>query len=367
MLWSLAATELTGCEADGIGFGIHVLPIKPKGPNERKNRSRQPSQLCPATGCLKLAKLLELIFQHDFPPRPWFTRFLNADLLMTDNIEQDYKQLVDSNVDTRFLPGTSIEIVHELHSPAIPQHVLFDFDGTLSLVREGWPEIMVPMMVEVLSETRTTETPEELHELAYGFVMELTGKQTIYQMFRLVDEIEKRGGTAKPALEYKQMYHDRLMEKIESRRQDLRSGAVAPQAMVVPGSFELLSGLKERGAQLYLASGTDEDYVKEEVDLLQLTPFFGEHVYGAVADYKSFSKAQVIQRILETNKVDGAELLGFGDGYVEIENIKAVGGTAVAVASDEAGRSGKPDEWKRNRLIGVARTLWFRTTAKVKR
>ena len=88
-------------------------------------------------------------------------------------------------------------------------------------------------------------------------------------------------------------------------------------------------------------------------ELLQLTPFFGEHVYGAVEDFKSFSKAQVIQRILEVNQVEGAELLGFGDGYVEIENIKAVGGTAVAVASDESGRSGRPDPWKRNRLIGV--------------
>ena len=38
---------------------------------------------------------------------------------------------------------------------------------------------------------------------------------------------------------------------------------------------------------------------------------------------------------------------------VEIQNIRSVGGTAVAVASDEAGRSGKPDAWKRDRLIGV--------------
>jgi hypothetical protein len=38
---------------------------------------------------------------------------------------------------------------------------------------------------------------------------------------------------------------------------------------------------------------------------------------------------------------------------VEILNVKEVGGTAVAVASDEAGRSGKPDAWKRDRLIGV--------------
>ena len=29
-------------------------------------------------------------------------------------------------------------------------HVLFDFDGTLSLIRQGWPDVMVPMFTEVL-------------------------------------------------------------------------------------------------------------------------------------------------------------------------------------------------------------------------
>ena len=65
----------------------------------------------------------------------------------------------------------------------------------------------------------------------------------------------------------------------------------------------------------------------------------------------------VIERILRENRVDGRWLLGFGDGYVEIQNIKAAGGTAVAVASDEAGRSGKPDPWKRDRLVGAGADL----------
>ena len=276
---------------------------------------------------------------------------------MSDNIEKDYQPVVDGDVETEFLAGTHIEIVREVGSDHPPLHVLFDFDGTLSLIREGWPEIMVPMMVEILQETRTSESQEELHSLVYRFVMELTGKQTIYQMFRLVEEIERRGGEARPALEYKEMYHDRLMAKIESRRADLTTGAIPATQMLVPGSLELLAGLQERGVSLYLASGTDENYVKEEVEMLGLMPFFGRHVYGAVADYKSFSKAQVIERILQENSVEGADLLGFGDGYVEIENVKSAGGTAVAVASDESGRSGKPDAWKRERLIGVGADL----------
>ncbi|HRZ93278.1 MAG TPA: HAD family hydrolase, partial [Candidatus Paceibacterota bacterium] len=51
-------------------------------------------------------------------------------------------------------------------------------------------------------------------------------------------------------------------------------------------------------------------------------------------------------------------LLSFGDGYVEIQNTKEVGGLAVAVASDEARNgSGRMDEWKRQRLLGVGADL----------
>ena len=38
-------------------------------------------------------------------------------------------------------------------------YVLFDFDGTLSLIRQGWPEVMVPMFVEMLPETAARPTP----------------------------------------------------------------------------------------------------------------------------------------------------------------------------------------------------------------
>ena len=271
-----------------------------------------------------------------------------------NQLEQNYNRVVrQEDVVSEFLAGTQIEIVRPPQQKHAPEHVLFDFDGTLSLVREGWPEVMVPMMVEQLQATGTAESAEELSQVALKFIMELNGKQTIYQMMRLADEITQRGGSPQPPLEYKHMYHERLMKRIHSRREELRTGKLPADAMLVPGSVALLTTLQEKGASLYLASGTDENYVKEEVELLGLTDYFGDHIYGAVDDFKSFSKAQVIERILKTHQVEGAKLLGFGDGYVEIQNIKSVGGTAVAVASDEANRSGKPDAWKRDRLIGV--------------
>jgi phosphoglycolate phosphatase len=272
---------------------------------------------------------------------------------MSTALEDDYRPRVPLPAGSRFLPGTSIELVSDVRRTRPPRFALFDFDGTLSLIREGWMNIMLPMMVDVLAATGTGESPAELHALCSRFVFELTGKQTIYQMIRLAEEVRSRGGAAEDPAVYKHRFHERLMARIESRRAGLAARRIDPDAMLVPGSIELLRGLAARGVTLYLASGTDEHYVREECGLLGIGAFFGPHIYGAQDDVKAFSKQMVVERILRENGVRGDELLGFGDGYVEIDNVKAAGGTAIGVASDEAGRSGRPDAWKRERLIGV--------------
>lgn len=270
--------------------------------------------------------------------------------------EADYRPTA-SAVRTWFLPGTAIEVVHSVTQPGVFRHALFDFDGTLSLIREGWPDVMIPMMVEILLQTGTSESAQELQHLVRQFVTELTGKQTIYQMIRLAEEVAKRGGQPPDPLEYKQMYRDRLMKRIASRREGLRAGRIASQEMLVPGAIPLLEELQRRGVQLYLASGTDEPDVLEEARLLGLDRFFGRNIFGAIEDYKRFSKAMVIEHILKEHNIPGKALLGFGDGYVEIQNVKEVGGVAIAVATDEAHKSGRPDPWKRERLIGVGANL----------
>jgi phosphoglycolate phosphatase-like HAD superfamily hydrolase len=229
---------------------------------------------------------------------------------------------------------------------------LFDFDGTISTIRSGWVDVMVPMMVEALVETKSGESEAELTEIVREFVGRLTGRQTIYQMIELVENIEKRGGKALDPLEYKHRYLELLWVQIKDRVETLEKGYIAPEKYVVPGSFELLDMLQERGMKFYLASGTDHDYMKREAHLLGLERYFGEHIYGALDDYKSFSKAILIQRLINGAEAKGEEFLGFGDGYVEIENVKAVGGVTVGVASDETACE-RVDEWKRDRLVNV--------------
>lgn len=232
-------------------------------------------------------------------------------------------------------------------------HVLFDFDGTLSLIREGWPDVMAPMFAEMLP-ALPGETDADRLRLALDDIMRLNGKQTIYQMMQLADRIRERGGTPREPLWYKHEYLRRLNERIESRVAGLRRGDIKPDDLLVHKSRPLLEEIQRRGLSLYLASGTDEQFVKQEADLLDVTRYFGPQIYGALDDYKQFSKKVVIERILRENKIPGERLLSFGDGYVEIENTKEAGGLAVAVASDEAHNgSGQFDEWKRQRLLGV--------------
>ena len=245
----------------------------------------------------------------------------------------------------------------ELPLPLVPRpglrHVLFDFDGTLSLIRQGWPEIMVPMFLEMLP-SKIGETAEVARQLVFDDIMRLNGKQTIYQMIQLAERVRERGGEPRDPLWYKHEYLRRLDERIRARVVGLRSGATPPEALLVHAARPLLEHLRQRGLQLHLASGTDEPFVKEEARLLGLDGFFGPRIFGARDDYRSFSKRLVIERLLRENQITGAQLLAFGDGYVEIENTVEVGGLAIAVASDEeANGSGRVDEWKRRRLLGV--------------
>jgi phosphoglycolate phosphatase-like HAD superfamily hydrolase len=235
-------------------------------------------------------------------------------------------------------------------------HAIFDFDGTLSLIREGWQQVMEPMFVDELAALDAGEDVESLRRLVAEFVARLTGKQTIYQMFELVDQIRRRGGSPRDPLEYKHEYLRRLERRISDRIEGLSSGRLKPDQFLVPGAVDFLQGLRKRGIALCLASGTDEPFVKREAELLGLTAFFDGGVFGALDDYKSFSKKLVIDRIIREHRLSGRELLGVGDGFVEIENTRQVGGVALGVPVKED----EPtviDAWKRRRLIEAGAQL----------
>ena len=103
-----------------------------------------------------------------------------------------------NEADASALRWASVELPAPLEPRPEISHVLFDFDGTLSLIRQGWPEVMVPMFVEALPRL-PGETDEQIEQLVLDDIMRLNGKQTIYQMIQLVERIQERGGEASRA------------------------------------------------------------------------------------------------------------------------------------------------------------------------
>lgn len=253
------------------------------------------------------------------------------------------------------IEADNIEIINKKADNRIFKAALFDFDGTLSLIREGWQEVMVPYFFEEFrySLPDSALSDNEIISIITEFVDRLTGKQTIFQCMALKDEIVTRGGVAKEPMEYKNEYLRRLFLKIESRRNSLCNKTAEPADYMVSGAEDILVELKKNGIDIYCASGTDQPQVREEASFLQLDKYFGENIYGAL-DEKSdqCSKEVVINRLLNEKSINGNELLVFGDGFVEIELVKNVGGYAIALATDEKNKAGI-DEAKRKRLISA--------------
>jgi phosphoglycolate phosphatase-like HAD superfamily hydrolase len=232
-------------------------------------------------------------------------------------------------------------------------HVLFDFDGTLSWIRHGWPEIMCELFREHFP-AQTGETEEAIHELLIGGIIGLNGKPTIFQTKWFADLVTGRVGPMLDAESLRREYQSRLDAEIERRAGAIRAGQSTPDDFVVFGARPLLERIKALGLSPLILSSTIEHRVKEEAGILQIASYFGRHVYGSGVDPSQFSKMEVIQRLLRSEGISGENLLSFGDGPVEILNTKDVGGLAIAVASDETKNgSGVMDPWKRRQLLGA--------------
>ncbi len=245
-----------------------------------------------------------------------------------------------------------VETVHPGTSAPFARAAVFDFDGTVSLIRAGWVDIMVEMMLEVLTALRTGESEAELRGVVDPFIWRFTGADTLLQMSALAEQVTLRGGTPLDPRAYKQQFLSRLFAVSGQRIQELRDGRCAPDQYLVPGTRALLEDLRARGLRLYLASGTDDAHLKEEANLLDLTRYFDGGVYGSLPDPGAFSKRMLIEHILRLSGMRRHHLIGFGDGPVEIEELKRAGALAVGLATDEPEcRSTSP--WKRSNLIEV--------------
>jgi phosphoglycolate phosphatase len=256
-------------------------------------------------------------------------------------------------MNTRPLPQFTGDV--ELRPTFAPRpqitHVVFDFDGTLSWVRHGWPEIMFDVFARYLPPV-PGETDAARRAVMEDIVFGLNGRPTVVQMQRFSEVVGERGGPVLDAETLRAEFQERLDAEIAARLKIIRGGQAPQDAFVVFGARALLERLRTSGITPIVLSSTIEHRVKEEAEALGLTEYFGRHIYGSPADPRQYSKLAVFQRLLSEEGITGEHLLSFGDGPVEIISTKELGGLAIAVCSDENHNgSGVMDAFKRRQLL----------------
>lgn len=260
----------------------------------------------------------------------------------------------------RRVPGTEFEAVWADGRPPTDgfRHAIFDHDGTLSTLREGWEEVMAPMMLKAIfgpayGQTSAATVNTWQARIA-DFIDRTTGIQTLVQMQGLVELVREAGFV--PAAEvldhfgYKAIYNELLLEQVNQRIQRLRSRSLDREDFHIKNAIPLLSALREAGITLHLASGTDEADVIAEANELGFGEFFEDRIYGSIGEVTHEAKRVVIERIIKANGLSGSEIITFGDGPVEMRETRRRGGFAVGVCSDELRRFGF-NQGKRGRLI----------------
>ncbi|MGA3244656.1 MAG: PfkB family carbohydrate kinase [Bacteroidota bacterium] len=262
-------------------------------------------------------------------------------------------------------PKTEIEIVSSLPQRRSFTHVIFDHDGTISTLRQGWELIMEPMMVHAILGASEREADEALHAHVVAsvrdYIDKTTGMQTLAQMKGLVNLVRRfRCVPESEVLDefgYKKMYNGELSALVNRRIQKLERGELSVSDCTIKNAVEFLNHLHHEGAVLYLASGTDREDLELEADILGYRSLFGDRIYGAVGDVSFEAKRIVLEKILADigNKIQ-EKVLTFGDGPVEIRETHKKGGYTIGVASDEVRRYGL-NIAKRTRLIEAGADL----------
>jgi rfaE bifunctional protein kinase chain/domain len=267
-------------------------------------------------------------------------------------------ELAESLPRAQYIAGSEIELICGPLPDRQIRHAIFDHDGTISTLREGWEKIMEPMMIKsilgVQSETTDEKVRNRVKERVREFIERTTGIQTIAQMAGLVELVHEFGivpkGQIQSAASYKSIYNEELMALVRLRLAKLDRGELEVSDFTLKGAVPFLRAVRDAGIRLYLASGTDEDDVKNEAERLGYAELFNGGIFGSVGVIEKDAKKMVIERIL--NEVDGAfdQLIAFGDGPVEMREARRRGALAIGVASDELRRFGLNAE-KRSRLI----------------
>jgi phosphoglycolate phosphatase-like HAD superfamily hydrolase len=276
-----------------------------------------------------------------------------------------HPELASGPSQARYYDDSQIEIVNELPRNRSIKHAIFDNDGTISTLRQGWEQVMEPVMIRSILGQRRRETDENTYqkvsERVRSYIDRTTGVQTLVQMVGLVTMVKEFGFVPEEEIldehGYKEIYNQELLEGVNRRIDKMRSGELSTEDFAMKGAVDFLQTLRARGVNLYLASGTDHDDLVREAEILGYCELFQGRIYGAIGDINHEPKRKVLETILGAIDPEEGELVvTFGDGPVEIQETRKRNGIAVGVASDEIRRSGL-NLAKRSRLIQAGADL----------
>ncbi len=267
-------------------------------------------------------------------------------------------ELAEDSRRAEYLPDTSIEIIRDEIPRGQISHIIFDHDGTISTLRQGWEPIMEQVMMEYILgpsyKDVSTDEFRKVQQRVQMFIDQTTGIQTVVQMQGLVDMVREFGYVQPEnildAPGYKAIYNERLLEMVNRRMARIEAEELDVTDFTVRAAVEFVKTVRQAGMTCYLASGTDIEDVKNEASTLGYADLFNGGIFGSVGDINKFSKKILIARIIRDFNLNGPQLCCFGDGPVEIRETRKAGGLTVGVASDEVRRFGLNIS-KRERLI----------------
>ncbi|MCH2379846.1 MAG: HAD family hydrolase, partial [Pedosphaera sp.] len=207
-------------------------------------------------------------------------------------------------------------------------HVVFDFDGTLSWIRHGWPEVMQSLMAARFP-LSAGESPDDLRTSLFKDMYHFNGQPTSVYMEAMSQQIQERGGEADPS-EMLEAYLVQLDKIANGRHEQIRSESCNQDDFIVFGGRALIELMVARGLNVIILSGNPHGQVNEEAELLDLARYCQGHIYGH-KDANNFSKQSVIEDLMAEENFSGENLIAIGDGAGEILAAKALGGLAIAI------------------------------------
>lgn len=284
---------------------------------------------------------------------------------VSTNYKYNPELAINSNK-AAFIKNTQIELIN-LKKGNFPRVAIFDHDGTISTLRQGWEPIMKETSIQaVLGSSINTVPMEELDkidEAISDMIEKTTGIQTIIQMHHLRDMVKSLGHIPVNKVltpgEYKNIFNEKLLEMVSGRVELFKKGLLNLNDVTIKGALQFLETLKEKNVLIYLASGTDQEDVRREASVLGYNTYFNGGIFGSTGNVSRDPKRVVIENIIKDLPVDikPEECYVFGDGPVEMREAAKQGFTRIGMVSDEKQRFGiNPD--KRSRLIlGGAQAL----------